>query len=1240
MKSSATAPTTPPQGQNLREWPFNENDSNPHPPYHRPFSSLLASAQRRARDALSRVRPRSAGGNGVRTPSPSDGHHRFQELRRQLGTPIVSAVQRLMTPSTAVQRVWDRFHGRPTQEQLGLGDDHPPSDLHKQYKLIASTKNVINPVFHDQGTICIVSPSILSSILHVQEPSIKDDVDTRIAQVFTHKSDMPTPPPPKKIALQHLLSNDLFRKLLGASTGRRDNGNVKYYTISVRHPRSKIKHKKKKDEIQQQISNSARLNHIILYLYKNDLVALLEEEGDRRSFLVPSSQYSARVFYLPVTVVTRAVEELKQNEVDEEAALMAEAAEVIKLEDDLVEVLRDRESIMVKAGNISATEVVFDTKYIKIFVGRAYEFNDEAIKMIFQTYGNVVLSGRNDGSLFIVMYFEEGADAISGLNTEEPMDIIVRKARDQSIPSSLLVELEEVSASKDTPNIISKQDDDTPSPSLNTQATTTAVASPDDVTPSRSLKTPPVITAAAASADVKQDDDDTPPSHALKTPPENIPSDAPPPRLEEESPILTHAQQHVVNHYGNTFFDSTGRCIYFKDKEDNDLINKCLDYAIKFGMERKTKPQQPNRHGLTHQQVLEAKLRIIKALSQCDAPERDPADKNYLCAATMMLEPGDYTNVLLMHCRVQYKRGGHSLEREGFCNEGHVLGNCCTSRCVSVVDSAMHSSIVTGKVLKHNLCFNGNSKCTTSDDEKLFKRCGRTSKVSGGSLALLLNTFISGMEDMFVNIFAHCMSGMSCKVPKYVMDKLTRTSNLVVCDEKNFHAQFFETRCLGWTVLQQKNNMTGYILAMSELYSSIRVEFGHPNGKSIYEVAIDSDVLVFVTNNLDSLMTLFAKENRGYGHIVEFLVANVKKHGELSVLHQSVPSFITRYANSCLDEFIQSDIGEVTLRMLHNLLCSRRGAASAASQLAALGPEAYSKRMSDKGRAGGKASAASQKKALGPEAYDNSMSVKGRAGGLQKATTFRNLDLETSIEEAIRHKNSVKKAVKTICSMDEIVMLRRSISSLSFGGSKGNTSDMILEMKAWYRQNRQHLERKRKDEQSVKFKLHDFPDVPVDEVKNSFRSIIHVWKNNPMFLGLEQWEIKAAFLKVFGFVDLELSIREAIKNKTSVDEVVKTIRSMDDIVELRRSISSLSFGGANPTFTLGIRYWRDRPGGCTNPARKQLSVSPDLKSGSKSVNLQNAMKVVLIIWQDDSRINGMDWDDIKELLYKTFKPKR
>lgn len=864
MKSSATTTATPPsQGQNLSDWPFNEtttsnSDSNQYeyPPYGRPFSRLLASAQRRAARAraLSGIRLRSAGGNGVRSPSPSDGHRRFS-LRRQIGTPIINAVrQRLTTPVSAVQRVWNLFHHPPTQGQVGLGDDHPPSDFYKQHKLIASTEDVIDPAFHDKGTNCIASPSILFSILEqdVQEPCIEDDVDTRIAQVFTHKADLPNPPPSKKLALRHLLSRDLFGKIL-SSTGRRDNANLNYYTISVLHPRSKIKHKKDEDEIQRQISNTARFNHIILYLYKNDLVALLEEdEGRRRSFLVPASQYSAQVFYLPANVVTDTVATLKQDEEDQQAAVLAEAAAANKSEEYLEEVLSNRESMMVKAGITSATEAVFDTKYIKIFVGRAYEFNDEAIKKVFQTYGHVVLSGRNEDCLFLVMFQDDGATAISGVNTES-LGIIVRKAQNQSIRNDLLLKLEDAVsgellrcvdcfllrvaahllslesflfanthhftiyprhtrlflASNNEPKntqgsstAACADDVSTPSRSLNTQASATAAAFADDATPS-----PPVIT--TADDDVKHDN----------------PSDSSlPPRLEEETPILTHAQQHVVKHYGSRFFDSTGRCIHFNDQLDNDLIDKCLGHANYFGLKRKTKPCQPEYHGLTHQRVLEAKLRIIKTLLDCPAPGRDNADKYYLCAATIMLEPGDYTNILLMHCRLQYQRGGHSLERQGFCNKGHIAGNCCTSRCVSVVDSAMYSSIVTGKVLKHNLCFNGNSKCTTSDDETKFKRCGRTSAKSGGSLASLLNTFIAGMKDICVNIFAHCMSGMSCKVPEYVMDKLTRLPNLVVCDTKNYHAQFFETRCLQWTILQQRDNMTGYIEFKSKLYDPFVID--------------------------------------------------------------------------------------------------------------------------------------------------------------------------------------------------------------------------------------------------------------------------------------------------------------------------------------------------------------------------------------------------------------------------------
>jgi hypothetical protein len=324
-----------------------------------------------------------------------------------------------------------------------LGDEHPRSDFDKSHNLIASIKDVIDPAFHDNvSTQFIDSPSILSSVLE-QDVHIEDGVDTRIAKVFTHLSDVPNPLPRKDLALCGLLSQDLFRKLL-SSTGRRDSGNVNYYTISVRHP-SKINRKKgEEDEIQQRISNSARFNHLISYLYKNDLVAVLEEEGQRRSFLLPASQYSAQVFYLPANVVTRAVAALKQDEEDQEAAVLAEAAAVIKLEEDLEEELRFRESMMVMAGTIESTAPVIDKKYIKIFVGRANEFNDEAIKMIFQKYGYVVITGRNEGSLFVVMYQDGGVNAISEINTEQ-MDIIVRKARDQSIPSSLLVKLEDVS---------------------------------------------------------------------------------------------------------------------------------------------------------------------------------------------------------------------------------------------------------------------------------------------------------------------------------------------------------------------------------------------------------------------------------------------------------------------------------------------------------------------------------------------------------------------------------------------------------------------------------------------------------------------------------------------------------------------------------------------------------------------------------------------------------------------------
>lgn len=401
---------------------------------------------------------------------------------------------------------------------------------------------------------------------------------------------------------------------------------------------------------------------------------------------------------------------------------------------------------------------------------------------------------------------------------------------------------------------------------------------------------------------------------------------------------------------------------------------------------------------------------------------------------------------------------------------------------------------------------------------------------------------------------------------------------------------------------------------------------------SILDVALGSDVLVFVTNDLDGLETLFANENRGYGHTVEFLAANVKKHGELSVTHASVPAFITRYAMSCLHEFIQSDIGEVTLQILHDLVSSRGGRASAASQLAALGAEAYSKRMSDKGKAG----VAAKKKALGAEAYSKQMSELGRASA---AARFLNLDLEASIREAIRHQNSVKKAVKTIYGMDEIVRLRRSISSLSFGGASKNC-DMYVIVSAWststtQRRNRQRL--------YVNFELHDFSEVSVDEVKRSFSSIISVWKNNSMFLRLKQWEIEAALLKIFGFTTLELSIREAIRNKTSVDEVVKTIRRMDEIVELRRSIRSLSFPRSwnrSIVCSVGITYWQNRSGDCTtNPVNNALHVIAELKRGGKSANLQIAIKAVLIVWRDVSRINCMNWDEIEELLYKTFKPK-
>ena len=99
---------------------------------------------------------------------------------------------------------------------------------------------------------------------------------------------------------------------------------------------------------------------------------------------------------------------------------------------------------------------------------------------------------------------------------------------------------------------------------------------------------------------------------------------------------------------------------------------------------------------------------------------------------------------------------------------------------------------------------------------------------------------------------------------------------------------------------------------------------------------------------------------------------------------------------------------------------------------------------------------------------------------------------------------------------------------------------------------------------------------------------------------------------------------------------------MDEIVEVRRCIRSLSFERSRnkTTFSLGITYWHDRSGDCTNPGDDRLHVSVELKRGGKSGSLQDAMKVVLKIWKGDSRINCMNWDKVLELLYKAFKPKK
>jgi hypothetical protein len=615
---------------------------------------------------------------------------------------------------------------------------------------------------------------------------------------------------------------------------------------------------------------------------------------------------------------------------------------------------------------------------------------------------------------------------------------------------------------------------------------------------------------------------------------------------------------------------------------------------------------------------------------------------NYWIAIIKLAVPGSKLYFVLLHCALQWFRSHATINCGG--NQAFGLPEDLKNLGVCTLDALSDFSkyfvdnceptLVMGYTADGVGGINGNQfYCPTCSTDG-FTHCPAINPIVNKTdvTVEIMTIGLSHCSKFNISVWLSALAGDTTGVNENILDKLVgcNSKSVTICPVASVHFQY--TKIPFKPIASDINDEATYLRTSRKISDQMRVQSdslarhlakcGVYPKRSLFDSLSDNPDLPLVQRDPTSDMfadMVIKHADRGEQlkqKVMGYILRNVTEHGQKRVTSEieDVPDFIIKYLFNHFSEISHVNTPrDVTLQMLQNLMSTRAGKASAASQRIAHGEEGYSDLMAAKREA---------------------------ASASLREMWYKNYP---SIEAAFNNEASIDGLVNAVQRVQEVAELRSSIADLRFGGREVTIAFGC----AAYKKRGPKQENPSRVHENVFVVWRNAGDSDKkDRLREMMRAILDKGLEHKAFSCLPWWEIKAIFLTVFG-VDLEVKylLRQATKKKRGVDEIVDAIRNIPYIIEMTADITDLSLSRTWPcTFSYSLIEFEKRgshlgkPRSCINLQWRQGADTDN--RAEIQVAIQKAMRAVLDFWIEDPNFKEMHWDDIENNLKDIFVQQR